>query len=82
MFESVLVTKDGDSNEITVSRLKKEALGDGTYADGRESDWADSDISQPEAIDNVVNTGNNIFVCWFITAPIDATGSRNFALPS
>jgi hypothetical protein len=44
MFESVLVMKDGDSSESTVSHLKNEALDDGTYADGRDSDSTDLDI--------------------------------------
>jgi hypothetical protein len=30
----MLVTKDGASNESAVSRLKNEALDDGTYAGG------------------------------------------------
>ena len=63
MFELVLVMKDGGSNESTMSCLKNEALDDCTYADGRDSDSTDSDISRPEAIDNVVNTGKNKCVC-------------------
>jgi hypothetical protein len=44
IFGAMLVTKDGASNESAVTHLKNEALDDGTYADGRDSDSTDLDI--------------------------------------